>query len=40
MDQSILTMPAYLRSSICMVLNRWKTNRKIEQIAEATWKKL
>ena len=27
-------------NAICMVLNRWKTNHKIEQIAEATWKKL
>ena len=27
-------------NAICMVLNRWKTNRKIEQVAEATWKKL
>jgi hypothetical protein len=27
-------------SSISMVLNRWKTNRKIEQIAEAKYKKL
>ena len=27
-------------NAICMVLNRWKTNRKIEQIAEAKFKKL
>ena len=27
-------------NAICMVLNRWKTNRKIEQIAEAKYKKL
>ena len=27
-------------NAICMVLNRWKTNRKIEQIGEATYKKL
>ena len=27
-------------NAICMVLNRWKTNRKIEQVAEATWRKL
>ncbi len=27
-------------NAICMVLNRWKTNNKIEQIAEAKYKKL
>ena len=27
-------------NAICMVLNRWKTNRKIEQIGEGKWKKL
>ena len=27
-------------NAICMVLNRWKTNRKIEQVAEAKYKKL
>ena len=27
-------------SAVSMVLNRWKTNRKIEQIAEAKYKKL
>ena len=27
-------------SAISMVLNRWKTNRKIEQIGEGKWKKL
>ena len=27
-------------NAICMVLNRWKTNRKIEQIGEAKYKKL
>jgi len=27
-------------NAICMVLNRWKTNHKIEQIGEATYKKL
>ena len=27
-------------NAICMVLNRWKTNRKIERINESTWKKL
>ena len=27
-------------NAICMVLNRWKANRKIEQVADATWKKL
>ncbi len=27
-------------NAICMVLNRWKTNHKIEQIAEAKYKKL
>ena len=27
-------------NAICMVLNRWRTNHKIEQIAEATYKKL
>ena len=27
-------------NAICMVLNRWKTNRKFKQVAEATWKKL
>ncbi|MDY6380598.1 MAG: hypothetical protein SPK90_07425 [Bacteroidales bacterium] len=27
-------------NAICMVLNRWKTNRKIEKIGEGKWKKL
>ena len=27
-------------NAICMVLNRWRTNHKIEQIGEATYKKL
>ncbi|MBQ7381480.1 MAG: hypothetical protein IJV61_00415 [Paludibacteraceae bacterium] len=27
-------------NAICMVLNRWKTNRKIEQIGEAQFRKL
>jgi len=27
-------------SAICMVLNRWRTNHKIEQIGEGKWKKL
>ena len=27
-------------NAICMVLNRWKNNRKIESVAEATWRKL
>ena len=27
-------------NAICMVLNRWKTNRKIEKINDSTWRKL
>ncbi len=27
-------------SSISMVLNRWKTNRKIEKLSDTKWKKL
>ena len=27
-------------NAICMVLNRWKTNRKIERINESTWRKI
>ena len=27
-------------NAICMVLNRWKTNRKIEKINESTWRKI
>ena len=27
-------------NAICMVLNRWKTNRKIEKVSDTTWRKL
>ncbi|MEE1254433.1 MAG: hypothetical protein UHJ11_05215 [Paludibacteraceae bacterium] len=39
-SRSSLGSESVKNNAICMVLNRWKTNRKIEQIAEAKYKKL